>query len=166
MSEKATLQNTYVYKYFTELYENNISSASIYLRSSISLKDEDIKLSERIIIPSNRLRGFEYGKVGPKDGSDFIGGNYAATINFSSTIPQILENNENIDFLVFFDVGNVWGVDYFDGEDEGSHIRSSTGVGVDWLTPVGPLTFTLSTALSKDDNDKTETFRFNLGTSF
>ncbi len=166
VSEKATLQNTYVYKYFTELYENNISSASIFLRSSNSLKDKDIKLSERIILPSNRLRGFEYGKVGPKDGDDFIGGNYAATINFSSTIPQILEGNENIDFLIFLDVGNVWGVDYFEGDDEGSSVRSSTGIGVDWLTPVGPLTFTLSTALSKADNDKTETFRFNLGTSF
>ena len=60
----------------------------------------------------------------------------------------------------------MWGVDYFEGDDEGSYVRSSTGIGVDWLTPVGPLTFTLSTALSKADNDKTETFRFNLGTQF
>ena len=122
------------------------------MRSSNSLKSKDIKLSERIIIPSNRLRGFERGKVGPKDGDDFIGGNYAATINFTSTIPQVLENAENIDFLVFFDVGNVWGVDYFDGDDEGSEIRSSTGIGIDWLTPVGPLNFTLATTLNKSYN--------------
>ena len=166
VSETATLQNTYVFKYFTELFENNISSASIFLRSSTSLKDENIKLSERINIPSNRLRGFESGKVGPKDGNDFIGGNYAATINFTSSIPQILENSENIDFLVFFDAGNVWGVDYFDGDDEGSEIRSATGVAVDWLTPVGPLNFTLALPVTKADNDKTETFRFNIGTSF
>ncbi len=166
VSETATLQNTYVFKYFTELFENNISSASIFLRSSTSLKDENIKLSERINIPSNRLRGFEIGKVGPKDGNDFIGGNYAATINFTSSIPQILENSENIDFLVFFDAGNVWGVDYFDGDDEGSEIRSATGVAVDWLTPVGPLNFTLALPVTKADSDKTETFRFNIGTSF
>ena len=166
ISETATLQNTYIYKYFTELYENNISTASIFLRSSTSLKDEDIKLSERILLPSNRLRGFQRGKVGPKDGDDFVGGNYAATLNFASTIPQLLSNSENIDFLFFFDVGNVWGVDYFDGDDEGSEIRSSTGIGIDWLTPVGPLNFTLATVLSKASNDKTETFRFNLGTSF
>ncbi len=166
VSETATLQNTYVFKYFTELFENNISSASIFLRSSTSLKDENIKLSERINIPSNRLRGFESGKVGPKDGNDFIGGNYAATINFTSSIPQILQNSENIDFLVFFDAGNVWGVDYFDGDDEGSEIRSATGVAVDWLTPVGPLNFTLALPVTKADNDKTETFRFNIGTSF
>ena len=166
VSETATLQNTYVFKYFTELFENNISSASIFFRSSTSLKDENIKLSERINIPSNRLRGFESGKVGPKDGNDFIGGNYAATINFTSSIPQILENSENIDFLVFFDAGNVWGVDYFDGDDEGSEIRSATGVAVDWLTPVGPLNFTLALPVTKADSDKTETFRFNIGTSF
>ena len=166
ISETATLQNTYIYKYFTELYENNISTASIFLRSSTSLKNEDIKLSERILLPSNRLRGFQRGKVGPKDGDDFIGGNYAATLNFASTIPQLLENSENIDVLVFLDVGNLWGVDYFDGDDEGSEIRSSTGIGVDWLTPVGPLNFTFATTLSKADDDKTETFRFNLGTSF
>ena len=123
-------------------------------------------MSERIILPPNRLRGFERGKVGPKDGDDFIGGNYAATINFASTVPQILENSENIDFLVFFDAGNVWGVDYFDGDNEGSEIRSSVGFGIDWLTPVGPLNFVFATALNKSDTDKTESFRFNLGTSF
>ena len=166
ISETGTLSNTYLFKYFTELYENNISSFSIFLKSSNSLKGEDIKLSERIFLPSSRLRGFERGKIGPKDGDDYIGGNYAASLNFSSTVPQILENAENIDFLLFFDVGNVWGVDYFSGDDEGSEIRSSAGIGVDWLTPIGPLNFTLATALSKAKSDKTQTFSFNLGTSF
>jgi len=64
------------------------------------------------------------------------------------------------------DAANIWGVDYFDGDDEGSEIRSSIGIGIDWLTPVGPLTFTLAEAISKSDTDKTESFRFNIGTSF
>ena len=79
---------------------------------------------------------------------------------------EILENSENLDFLIFLDIGNVWGVDYFNGDDEGNEIRSSTGIGIDWLTPVGPLNFTFSTALTKADSDKTETFRFQLGTTF
>ena len=166
ISETATVSNSYIFKNYTELYENNVSSFSIYLQMSKSFKDKDIKLSERIILPSNRLRGFERGKVGPKDGNDFIGGNYAASINFSSTIPQILENSENIDFLVFLDAANVWGVDYFNGDDEGSEIRSSVGFGIDWLTPIGPLNFTLAQAITKSKTDVTETFRFNLGTTF
>ena len=99
ISETATLQNTYIYKYFTELYENNISTASIFLRSSTSIKNKDIKLSERIILPSNRLRGFERGKVGPKDGDDFIGGNYAATFNFTSTV---LKFYQILRILIFY----------------------------------------------------------------
>ena len=166
ISETSTVTNTYIYKFFSELYENNTSSLSIFLKSANTIKSKDAKLSERIFLPSSRLRGFERGKVGPKDGKDFIGGNYAAAINFSSTIPQILENSENIDFLMFFDAANIWGVDYFNGDDEGSEIRSSIGVGIDWITPIGPLNFTLAQAISKSNTDKTETFRFNLGTSF
>ena len=46
---------------------------------------------------------------------------------------------ENIDFKVFFDAGNVWGVDYSDTVDESNKIRTSTGVALELLTPVGPL---------------------------
>ena len=63
--------------------------------------DDDIKLSERLLYTIKKLRGFERGKVGPKDGDDFIGGNYYAALNFSSTLPQIFENSQNIDFLFF-----------------------------------------------------------------
>ena len=45
-------------------------------------------------------------------------------------------------------------------------IRSATGIGLDVLTPVGPLSFSLTQPISKKSTDKTETFRFNLGTTF
>ena len=166
ISETSTITNTYNYKLYKELYQNNISSLSLFFSSATSIKDKDIKLSERIFLPSSKLRGFERGKVGPKDGDDFIGGNYATALNISSTVPQVLENFENIDVLVFFDAANVWGVDYFKGDNEGSELRSSVGIGIDWLTPVGPLSFTFAEALSKSNTDKTESFRFNLGTTF
>ena len=117
-------------------------------------------------LPARRLKGFEKGKVGPKDGGDYIGGNYATTLNFASTIPFLFENSESVDFLFFIDAGNVWGVDYDSSIDDNSKIRSSTGLGIDWLTPIGPLSFSFSKPISKADSDVTETFRFNLGTSF
>ena len=67
---------------------------------------------------------------------------------------------------MFFDVANVWGVDYDSSINDGSQIRSSVGIGIDWLTPVGPLTFSLAEVISKKDTDIEETFRFNLGTTF
>ena len=165
LSDTYSLINRYKYKFFTELYENNISSFSLSLRSATSLKNEDIKLSERLRIPSSLLRGFEFGKVGPKDGDDFVGGNYMATVNFSSTLPQVLENSQNTDFLIFLDVANLWGVDYDSSLDD-NEIRSSIGLALDWYSPAGPMNFSIAQPLTKSENDITETFRFNLGTTF
>ena len=63
ISDTNTVTNSYRYKVFTELYENNISSMNIFLQSANSLTDNDIKLSERLYIPTSKLRGFEKGKV-------------------------------------------------------------------------------------------------------
>ena len=62
----------YNHSYYFDLFDKNISSISIYLETANSLQNKDIKLSERIRIPSRRLRGFESGRVGPKDGDDYI----------------------------------------------------------------------------------------------
>ena len=166
ISETSTLTNRYDFKKYSELYENNISVVSFFLKSANSLQNKDIKLSERIFLPSDKLRGFERGKVGPKDGKDFIGGNYAAALNLTTSIPQILENSDNIDFLIFFDAANIWGVDYDSSINDSNEIRSSVGIGIDWLTPIGPLNFTLAEPITKSENDITESFRFNLGTTF
>ena len=166
VSDTNTLTNSYDYKYFTELYENNITSASIFFKTANSLSGNDIKLSERLFIPSRRLRGFEAGKIGPKDGEDFVGGNYITSLNFNTTIPQLFPNAQSFDFVFFLDAANIWGVDYDSSIKGGSDIRSSLGFGIDWLTVVGPLNFSLAQPITKSNGDITETFRFNLGTTF
>ena len=165
VSEKNTLTNFYNYKVFSELYENNLSSFSLSLSSANSITGDDIKLSERLYVPQRKLRGFVSGKIGPKDGSDYIGGNYYAVMNFSSSLPQILPNSQNLDIGTFVDIANLWGVDD-SSLDESSEIRSSFGIGLDWYSPVGPFSFSLAQPLSKGSSDVTETFRFNLGTTF
>ena len=114
----------------------------------------------------SKLRGFESGKVGPKDGNDYIGGNFAASINIATTLSQILPNSQNTNFSIFFDAANVWGIDYNSALNDESKVRSSVGIAVDFLTPVGPLNFSLSEPITKGSNDITESFRFNLGTTF
>ena len=68
--------------------------------------------------------------------------------------------------FLFFDAANVWGVDYDSSINDSNKIRSSVGFGVDWFTVVGPLTFSLTEVITKDDHDIEENFRFNLGTTF
>ena len=166
ISDTNTIKNSYFFKHFSELYEDNISSFSLLLKSANSLSGDDVKLSERLYIPSSRLRGFERGKVGPKDGDDFIGGNYITTFNAATTLPQVLPNLQEVDVSLFFDAANIWGVDYDSSINDGSDIRSSIGVGIDWFTPIGPMNFSFTEAITKSDTDITEFFRFNIGTSF
>ena len=166
ISENNSLLNTYVFSYYNELYQNNVTKFSFYGKTANSLTNDDVKLSERVYIPSHRLRGFEAGKVGPKDGNDFIGGNYASAINISSTLPQILPNAQNIDVAMFIDAANVWGVDYDSSLSDTNKLRSSIGIGVDWFTLIGPLSISLAHPITKADSDITETFKFNLGTTF
>ena len=166
ISETNTLLNSYSFQNYVELYENNITTFSLYLNSVNSITGNDVKLSERLYIPSSKLRGFKYGAVGPKSGSDYVGGNYVGAINLITTLPQLLENSQNLDFSVFLDTANIWGVDYDSSINDSNELRSSFGIALDWLTPIGPLNFSLSQPITKSSTDQVETFRFNLGTTF
>ena len=143
-----------------------IGKASIFLKNVSSINGKDSRISKRAYIPYNRLRGFEKGKVGPVDNLDYIGGNNIIALNLSTNLPSVLPTLENMDFTYFVDIANVWGVDYDSSIDSSNYFRSSTGIGLDFLTPIGPLSFSLTQPITKKSTDKTETFRFNLGTTF
>lgn len=162
------ISNTFVFTQYKSLNQQSemIGKASIYLKAINSLDSSDVRISKRGQIPYNRLRGFEKGKVGPVDNDDFIGGNYITSLNLSTNLPRIFSSVENVDFGYFIDIANVWGVDYDSSIDDSNVVRSSTGIGMDLLTPVGPLSFSLSKPLTQKSTDKTEVFRFNLGTTF
>jgi outer membrane protein insertion porin family len=169
ISDTSSLTSTYDIKFYEELLNESILSYGLYASVTNSLSNKDVKLSERLFLPTNKLRGFEAGKIGPKDGDDYVGGNYSMAMNISATLPKILPSLENTNFSIFFDAANVWGIDYTDTQrviGDGSKIRSSIGVAVDFFTPIGPLNFSLSEVLTKSKNDITESFRFNLGTTF
>ena len=166
VSETNTLSNTFIISSYIEYIDNHVLKSSFYFKNSNSISGDNIKLSERLYLPSNRLRGFESGKIGPKDGNDFIGGNYISSLNFSSDVPKLLENSQTTDLKIFLDIANVWGVDYDASLEKSDDIKSAVGIGLDWFSPIGPMNFTLSQHLSKGSNDVTESFRFNLGTTF
>ena len=162
------ITNTFILTKYAKLDKetNMVGKASFYIKAVNSVDDSDVRISKRATLPYNRLRGFEKNKIGPRDGTDYIGGNYVSSLNLATNLPGILNTMENLDFTYFIDIGNVWGVDYDSGADQSNFIRSSTGIGMDWLTPIGPLNFSLTQPITKKSTDVTETFRFNLGTTF
>ncbi len=164
ISESNTLLNGYQFDTYHS-FEKITSSLGLYLRSVTGLSD-DVRISERVNLPRKRLRGFEAGKIGPVDANDHVGGNYAASLNFQTNLPFLFPSFQSVDFNYFVDAANVWGVDYSNSVGDSSHIRSSTGVGVEWFSPIGPFTFTLAQPISKIDTDHTQSFQFNIGTTF
>ena len=81
-------------------------------------------------------------------------------------MPVIFENAQNLDASLFVDIANLWGVDYDSSIDDSNKVRSSIGIGIDWFSVVGPINFSFTETLSKKSSDITESFRFNIGTTF
>ena len=165
-SNSYSLTNTYDYKVYNEFADEWVGSIGFFAKSINSLGSKDVRVSERIVMPSNKLKGFVKGKVGPKDQNEFVGGNYASSINLSLSLPTLLPELEILDFNLFMDAGNVWGLDYDSTLNDSSKIRSSTGLSVNVLTPVGPLNFIFVAPITKSSSDVTENFRFDIGTTF
>ena len=167
VSDGNAIINGYQITGYKEVKDDTILSIGLYTRAITSLQsNKDVRVSKRMFLPQSKLRGFESGKVGPKDGADYVGGNYMASFNTALTLPFLFPSFDKVDFTVFFDVANIWHVDYSKDVDQGNTVRSSTGLAADVITPVGPLSFSLSKPITKADGDVTEGFRFNLGTTF
>ena len=167
VSDNAELSNAFVITNYKKLSSTSdmVGKLSFFGKTITGLSD-DVRISKRLNVPASRLRGFQRGKVGPVENNDYIGGNYVSSLNFSATLPNLVQGLDNLDVGVFVDAANVWGVDYDSTIDDKSTLRSSTGVALNLMTPIGPLSFSFANALSKASTDKTETFRFNLGTQF
>ncbi len=166
ISEEYSFGNMYDFKTWHKLPNDMVTSFNIYGRTVNSITGDDVRITNRFWLPRSKLKGFKTRNIGPVDANDYVGGNYAAAVNFDTTLPMVFSNVQNVDVRYFIDTANLWGVDYSSDVDQSNTIRASTGVVVDWFTPIGPLNFSLAQDISKADDDKTETFQFNLGTTF
>lgn len=166
-SDIPALQTTVGATYYKELFNSNfIGSVKTRLSNVTAFDNKDAKLSDRLFASSNDIRGFQPRGIGPVDGNDHVGGNYLATLSLKSSFPNPIPDGLRANSFLFYDVGNVWGVDYSDVVPNSSKIRSSTGVALDIVSPIGPLSFTYSIPLSKTATDKEQKFLFNIGSSF
>ena len=91
---------------------------------------------------------------------------FLSGVSAEAQLPNLLPESYRTDFGLYFDTANVWGVDYSNAVNDSNKIRSSIGIAANVFTPIGPLSWTVSQAITKANTDKTETFNFNIGTSF
>jgi outer membrane protein insertion porin family len=166
-SDIPTVQTSVGATLYKELFSDKfIGSAKAKVSNVVAFNDKDVKLSDRIFSSPSDLRGFEQRGVGPVDSGDHIGGNNLATLSLKSTFPNPIPENLRATTFLFLDMGNVWGADYSSLISDSSKLRASTGIALDLMSPVGPLSFTYSIPLSKVSTDKEQNFLFNIGSSF
>lgn len=166
-SDIPTVQTGVGATFYKELLSDKfIGSAKARLTNVVAFNDKDVKLSDRVFSTNSDLRGFEQRGVGPVDSGDHIGGNNLATLSLKSTFPNPIPENLRATTFLFLDMGNVWGADYSSSISDSSKLRSTTGIALDLMSPIGPLSFTYSIPLSKASTDKEQNFLFNIGSSF
>jgi outer membrane protein insertion porin family len=165
-SDVPYLKNRIFGSYYNKFNESFIGTIRYKVNSINSFESsKDIKLSDRLFLSDNDLRGFKLRSYGPKVEKDFIGGNYSYSTTFSSTVPNFLPESWKSSSSIFIDMGNVWGTD-FEVSNEANKIRSSAGLGFSWFSPVGPVAISYAEPIQKSSSDEVEKFNFKLGGIF
>ena len=112
------------------------------------------------------VRGYQQGSLGPRDSSDLsVGAPKKLTLNAELITPfPGAGNDRTLRMYGFVDAGNVFENSFKLSGTEG--LRASTGIGISWISPVGPLRIAYALPLRKQDGDKIERLQFQIGTSF
>ena len=130
---------------------------------------ETVRINERFYIGGQTLRGFAEGGIGPRDvtTNDALGGNRfyrgSAELEFPSGLPEDL----GVRLHGFVDAGSLWDLDTSGaGIVDQNALRASTGFGVSWKSPLGPVRADISYPIKKESYDDTQVFQFSFGTRF
>lgn len=111
------------------------------------------------------VRAFDQGSLGPADVTGaYVGGNRRLNLNSELYVPVPgAGNDRTLRVFGYFDLGNVWGESERISADS---LRSSAGIGLSWISPVGPLKLSWGTPIRKKPNDRIERLQFQIGTAF
>ena len=108
-SDDFALMNAYDFKTWYKLPNEMVTSLNVFGKMINSMNGEDVRVSNRFYLPNNKIKGFKTRNMGPKDGKDYIGGNYAAAINFDTTLPMVFSNLDTLDMKIFL-MQQIYGV--------------------------------------------------------
>ncbi len=123
-----------------------------------------LKTIDAFALGGLNFKGFDYKGIGPYDGNVYLGGNeyFTSTIGYGSSF--IFDEKDNINVKFFLTTGSIWNSDYTNSSD--IDLRASIGTSFDFITPIGPLSFSYAEPFEKNKSDRTRSFNFSIGTSF
>ena len=157
----------YRFEYFRPITERYTFSSTIRIDGGFGYGDSDtLPFFKRFFAGGVRtLRGFRTGTLGPRDSLDNAQGGDFRTLGTVEIIfpPPFIEEPGATRLSLFTDFGNVFTeYDDFDADE----VRVSYGVAFVWLSPVGPLTFSIARPVNEEDGDRVQQFQFTIGSIF
>ncbi|MFO1083707.1 MAG: outer membrane protein assembly factor BamA [Reyranellaceae bacterium] len=158
--------------YFQSIYEDIVASIGGSLGAVIPYNGSSLRLNNLFFIGGDTLRGFQVGGIGPRDSNttDALGGTYFYTATTELSFPLGFPKEIGIFGKAFMDIGSLWGLGgpaaYSNTVLTSNTMRVSTGFGVQWISPFGPIRIDYAKPLVQDPWDKTENIRFSFGTRF
>ncbi|MFD1341838.1 outer membrane protein assembly factor BamA [Litorisediminicola beolgyonensis] len=141
---------------------------------AVNYSGDGSRVTDRFFLGSSLMRGFEPGGIGPReyndaaDVDDALGGNYFAVARLEAEFPLGFAEEYGIRGGLFYDVGNLWGLDKTNSDvlyEDGAW-RQVVGAALLWDTPLGPLRFNFTETLQKEDRDKDQNFELTIQTDF
>lgn len=162
------LRNQVVGAHYYKIYDGWVTTTrgSVGMIAGIG---EDVGLLDRFFVGGDNLRGFANAGIGPRDTltDDSLGGELMYTGGVELSVPLGLPKELGISGKMFTDFGSLMTVNPSGTNvvDNGS-LRSSAGVGITWVSPVGPISLDFARPITKESYDKLETMRVNFGTKF
>jgi len=161
--------NAYIKANLKSLFLNKFKNSNTfyYTDNNIGIAhslDGKLKSIDAYSLGGLNFKGFDYRGIGESNTNNiYFGGNkyFTTTIGLGSNF--FFGDSDNLYLRFFGTVGSLWESDYTDND---FNLRSSVGLSLDYITPIGPLSIYYGIPIQKEGNDKTRKLNFSIGSSF
>ena len=158
----------YKFRFSNDVYLGSEEKDSFFFISNrVGLADSfdnNLKTVNAFSLGGLNFKGFDYRGVGPNSGDIYLGGNNIYTITLGYGSQFLFDKKDNVNFRTFVTSGSIWGSDYASNNDFKNRI--SSGISLDIMTAIFPISLSYAIPLQKEDEDKVRRFNFTNGTSF
>ena len=161
------IKNSIDYNFYKRLSKELIGAFKFQAGNSNGYNGKYAPLSSNYKLGGKRLRGFKSGKIGPRTGNSYTGGQYYYLTSLETNIDFNLDAFD-ITSTLFIDVGSVWGLENpaYSTIDDDHEVRSSLGVNFNWDSAIGPINIIYATILESETTDTTDNLYFDIGYNF
>ena len=160
------VKNSFDYRKYRRLSKDFIGAFKLELGHLNGYNGKYAPVSSNYKLGGKNLRGFKSGRVGPKSGNSYYGGQYYYLTSLETNFDLPLDAYD-ITSIFFVDAGSVWGLDSrYSGIGDDHKLRSSYGVNLNWDSAIGPINLVYAKPISKEDTDTVDSFYFDIGYNF